>query len=177
MPLMFSRACEYALQATIYLAAQPANTSLRVGDISEALSIPPHFLGKVLQSLARHQIVLSYKGKAGGFFLARPPEKITPYDVIAAIDGPMFFDHCLFGFPQCGDWTPCPAHAQWNAAKKIITQMLKNKSIAELSKEVDAKLDFDRRAYKVRDKGKKSKAVRALRVLQLSQIPKLHRKK
>ncbi len=147
MSVMLSKGCEYALQALIYLATQPKDIPVLQRDISTALNIPPHYLGKVLQLLSRHQIVISQKGKSGGFLLGRSSVDLTPNDIIEAIDGSTFLDDCVLGFPGCGDENPCPVHSQWKKAKGIIIQMLKNKNIEQLGKEVDVKLDFIKRNY------------------------------
>ncbi len=140
MSLMFSRGCEYALQAMLYLSSQPPSTPIFQRDISQALNIPPHFLGKILQSLVRSRLVISQKGKAGGFILGRPPRDITPYDIIQAVDGPIFLEGCILGFPDCRDQEPCPVHLQWKGIKQNIVQMLEDKNILELSQELGPKL-------------------------------------
>lgn len=149
MSIMLSRGCEYGLQSMIYLASQPPNMPIFQRDISEALNIPQHFLGKVLQMLARSRLVISQKGKAGGFILGRSPKDITPYDIIQAIDGPAFLEGCFLGFPGCTDDAPCPMHTQWKTIKQNIIQMLDKKTIAELSKEIDPKLDSIQQLYKI----------------------------
>lgn len=142
MSIILSKGCEYALQAVIFLATQSSNTPITQREISEALNIPRHFLGKILQLLARHQIVISYKGKTGGFVLGRPAKDIFPFHVIKAIDGANFLDQCVLGFPRCDDDCPCPVHDEWKRAKEIINQMLRNKNIEQLSKKIDIKLKF-----------------------------------
>ena len=140
--MLLSRSCEYALQAVIYLAAKTKDTPIFQQDISRALNIPPHFLGKILQVLTHHQIVTSRKGKKGGFLLAKPSEAIYLYDIIKVIDGPNFLDRCVLGFPGCSDTSPCPVHIEWIKAKKIIIDMLSNRTIEELSRVIDIKLNF-----------------------------------
>lgn len=142
MPIMFSKTCEYAIQTMIYLAAQPRNTPVLQRDIANALKIPQHFLGKILQLLSHRDLVLSQKGKMGGFLLGRAPEDISLYDIVEATDGCTFLDNCILGFPACGDEHPCPVHAQWKPAKEIILQMLKKRNVGELSQEIDIKLDY-----------------------------------
>lgn len=149
---MFSRGCEYALQSMLYLASKPENTPTLQRDISNALNIPPHFLGKVLQMLARSRLVVSQKGTAGGFILAKSPENITPYEIIQAIDGDVFLDDCVLGFPQCGDEYPCPVHTRWKNLKQGIIQMLKNKNIEQLGQEMDDKLTL---AVKLSQRGQR----------------------
>ena len=140
MPLIFSKSCEYALRASLYLAQQPRHVLLR--EVSERLNIPHHFLSKILQTLTRADVVTSFKGANGGFTLTRPPKDIRLIDIVRAVDGERFLDECVLGFPGCGDATPCPVHSQWKRAKEIILVMLHKKTLAELSKELDPKLSL-----------------------------------
>ncbi len=141
MPAVFSRACEYAFQAVLYLASQPPERPILQRDISSALNIPPHFLGKVLQLLRRNNLVISQKGKSGGFLLGRSAEDIFLYDILEAVDGASCLDGCILGFTQCGDESPCPVHSQWKQHKEKIMEMLQNRNAEELSKELHVKLD------------------------------------
>ncbi len=140
MSAIFSRGCEYAFQAILYLASQPPERPILQRDISTALNIPPHFLGKVLQLLSRSNLVLSRKGKSGGFLLGRSAENIFLYDILEAVDGCASLDGCLLGFSECGDENPCPVHSQWKQRKETIIEMLQSRNAKELSKELHLKL-------------------------------------
>jgi Rrf2 family protein len=129
----------------LYLATQPPNRPTFQRDISETLNIPPHFLGKILQQLSRSQLVISQKGKSGGFALAKSAHEITPYDIIEAIDGEFFLDGCYLGFPGCDEDQPCPVHSQWKELKADLILMLQGKNIAELGAELDTKVDSTKR--------------------------------
>lgn len=142
MNILFSRACEYALQSVLYLATQANGKPALQRDIARVLQIPQHFLGKILQQLVRSNIVLSLKGKSGGFLLARPPKDIMLIEIVQAIDGDRFLEHCVIGFPGCADTNPCPLHPKWSRAKAIILDMLKNENVLEIGKEIKPKLDF-----------------------------------
>ncbi len=135
MPIMFTRGCEYGLQAMLYLAAQPPNTRLLQRDIASSLLVPPHFLGKILQVLAKSGLVVSQKGKTGGFALARLASEITLRQIIEAIDGPMFLDACVLGFPACSDSNPCPAHHKWKAIREDVFRGLINQNLDQLRQE------------------------------------------
>ena len=142
MPVIFSKSCEYALQAALYLAQQPQGKPVLLRDVSDRLNIPHHFLSKVLQSLTRDAIIVSSKGANGGFQLGRLPKDITLVDIVRAIDGEKYLEDCVPGFPGCGDRHPCPVHDQWKRAKEIILNILHKKTLAELSKELDRKLNL-----------------------------------
>lgn len=130
--MLLSRACEYALQAVLYLAKQNKNTYVSIKEIAEKSDISFHFLGKILQRLTQQGILNSYKGPRGGVCLARPARKITPWDIVAAIDGVSFCRKCVVGFPECDEKNPCDMHEKWVKIRQEICDMLSEKSIAEL---------------------------------------------
>lgn len=142
MSIIFSKSCEYGLQATLYLARQPKDSPAHLREIATDLNIPYHFLNKVLQTLTRDRIIVSQKGANGGFALARSPEQIHLIDIVRAVDGQAFLDGCVLGFSACGDETPCPVHDRWKSAKGVILDMLQQKTLAELAKGLDGKLAF-----------------------------------
>ena len=82
---MLSQTVEYALRAAVYLADQ-APTARTTEQIAAATRVPPAYLSKVLQNLARGRIVTSQRGLHGGFLLARKPDEITILEVVNAVD-------------------------------------------------------------------------------------------
>ena len=141
--MLFSKSCEYAIQSLLYLAyKEKGGQPVLLREISNTLQIPHHFLNKVLQQLTREGILISLRGVSGGFSLGRPGSEITLGDVVKAIDGDGFLGECMLGFPGCADKNPCPVHDQWKRAKQIILKIMETKSVAQLSKEMDGKLDF-----------------------------------
>jgi len=52
MSVLFSRQCEYALQAAMYLALKPEGVMTSIRELTRRINIPYHFLAKILQSLA-----------------------------------------------------------------------------------------------------------------------------
>lgn len=142
MSLIFSKSCEYAIQATLFLAAKNSTTPVLLREISDALQIPHHFLSKIFQQLTRDRILESHKGASGGFSLARAANEITLCDIINSVDGEGFLSECVLGFPECGDANPCPVHDKWKQAKEVILSMVNKKTILELSKEIDGKLNL-----------------------------------
>jgi Rrf2 family iron-sulfur cluster assembly transcriptional regulator len=134
MSLLFSRSCEYGIQATIFIALQPNDNLVSIKDISKKLNIPSPYLAKILQSLSKRGVLHSVKGPNGGFKLSRSKELITLKNVVDSIDGLHGFDKCILGFEKCGaEENLCPVHEYWTEIKaKIINSML-TKSIGELN--------------------------------------------
>ena len=133
MSLIFSRHCEYALQSVLYLALKPKGDMTNIKELTAALEIPYHFLGKIMQDLSRKGILKSQKGPRGGFTLRRKPEDITLLNVVEAIDGTGFLSSCVLGFPECSGTHPCSVHATWGSLRESIQKMLSTRNVAELA--------------------------------------------
>jgi Rrf2 family protein len=80
---------DYALRALIEIAAQADGTALSAEELGRRQDIPRGFLQAILADLRRADIVLSLRGQAGGWRMARDPESVTVADVIRAVDGPL----------------------------------------------------------------------------------------
>src|SRR3989304_1662726 len=136
MSLLFSRQCEYALQAVLYIALKPQGTMSSIKEMTKKLDIPYHFLGKILQDLSRKGLLKSLKGPTGGFALGMPAKDMTLFHIVEAIDGVDFTTRCVLGFPDCSGKNPCAAHDQWAGLRDGIYRMLVNKHIAEMAKDM-----------------------------------------
>jgi Rrf2 family transcriptional regulator, iron-sulfur cluster assembly transcription factor len=136
MSLIFSRQCEYALQAVSYLALQQTGEFTSIRTLTKKLKIPYHFLAKILQDLTYKKLLISQKGPSGGFALTLTPEKVTLFSIVHAIDGDGLTKKCVMGFSQCSGKSPCAVHEQWEKQRDDIYSMLINKSIAEMAKEM-----------------------------------------
>jgi len=129
MTVIFSKKCEYGLQAVLYLAAHLENEVIPADEIAQKLNIPKEFVSKILQSLTESKIVSSKKGKAGGFSLAKDPKTIKLIDIVAAIDGLGVFDSCILGFPKCNVDNPCPLHDKWGELRTKAYEMLTDENL------------------------------------------------
>lgn len=103
---MLSQKARYALRAMLRLASE--NRPLPIRSIAESEHIPRKFLELILLDLKSHGLVLSHRGKTGGYELARPPADISFADVLRVIDGPLALAPCASrtAFRRCRD---CPS--------------------------------------------------------------------
>jgi Rrf2 family protein len=127
MSIIFSKKCEYGIQAILFLSSLPLGTTTNAEEIAKELPIPKEFVSKILQELTPSGIIASKKGKNGGFILKRLPSELKLIDIVKAIDGDGIFSQCVLGFPNCSNETPCPVHATWSK--------INNETYAMLSKE------------------------------------------
>ena len=103
---MLSSKARYALRALVELARQEGG-QVTAGDLSRRADAPRKFLEAILLELARRSIVVSRRGKLGGYSLARPADAISFAEVIRVIDGPLALAPCVsrLSFRKCDD---CP---------------------------------------------------------------------
>jgi Rrf2 family protein len=83
--MLITRASEYAILSLIVLAK--AKDPLDSETLSKELFISKSFLAKILQSLAKAEILKSYKGVNGGFVLNKAPDTINMLDVMTSVEG------------------------------------------------------------------------------------------
>jgi Rrf2 family iron-sulfur cluster assembly transcriptional regulator len=136
MSVLFSRQCEYALQAVLYLALKPDGVRTPIRDLAKRIQIPHHFLAKILQQLVYKGLLVSQKGPTGGFALAKAPKAITLYNIVEAIDGVAFTTNCILGFPECSGKNPCAVHDTWGNMREELKSVLLNKNVAQMAKEM-----------------------------------------
>ncbi|HET9056493.1 MAG TPA: Rrf2 family transcriptional regulator [Chitinophagaceae bacterium] len=139
---MLSKACEYGIKATVFLAQQSEKEKLaNVKEIAKAIQSPEAFTAKVLQQLVQKSIIQSVKGAQGGFFIDKKVlKKITLMQIVAAIDGEDIINNCVLGLSHCSEKKPCPLHHKYKKIKIDITNMLQTSLVSELAVGLTQKL-------------------------------------
>jgi Rrf2 family protein len=104
---MLSQKARYALRALVELA-RADGTQLTSGELALRADAPRKFLEAILLELSRNHLILSRRGKFGGYTLARPAPEISFAEVIRVVDGPLALAPCVsprLGYRKCDD---CP---------------------------------------------------------------------
>lgn len=140
---MFSKTCEYAIRALIYIA-QKSKDGNRIGikEIASGIDSPEYFIAKILQELSRKGFVQSAKGPTGGFFMDGSNLKLSIADIVREIDGDKLFSGCGFGLKECSESYPCPIHNEFKHIRKNIKDMLEKSKIEMFVEKLDLKLTF-----------------------------------
>ena len=134
---MLSQKARYALRALIELGRAGPEAQLTAGEIAHRSDAPRKFLEAILLELSRRSLVLSRRGKFGGYVLARPPAEISFAEVIRVIDGPLALAPCVsprLGFRRCDDCedlATCALRHALALARDATAQVLEGYSLAE----------------------------------------------
>lgn len=136
---MFSKSCEYAIKAMIFVA-QKSNETTRIGvkEIAKGTSSPEHFIAKIMQELSRKKLIHSVKGPNGGFYIDKNDLKSSIGDIVKAIDGDSLYTDCVLGLKACNEKKPCPVHFEFKEIKKNLIKMIENNTIGEFNEKLDS---------------------------------------
>ncbi|NCT95606.1 MAG: Rrf2 family transcriptional regulator [Chitinophagaceae bacterium] len=144
---MFSKTCEYAIRAMIFIAQKTKEGDIRIGikDIASGIDSPEYFIAKILQELSRKGLVQSVKGPNGGFYLDHSSLQQSLADVVRAVDGDKIFEGCGLGLKQCSEKCPCPIHHDFKRIRKDLYRTLEKSKLGNFTEELDKQLLFLRR--------------------------------
>ena len=129
---------DYACRALLSLALHGGDTPTSVRDIALRTGLPQPYLEQILLALKGAGLVRSKRGVGGGYVLARPPEKLTLGQVVAAVDGPIVVGD--FGEPHAGGACyhegQCVLLSVWAEVGEHMRTHLDSYTIAEMVRRV-----------------------------------------
>lgn len=135
---MFSKATEYALRATIYIA-QNSSVERKIGiqAIAKAIDSPQSFTAKILQLLAKNnKIIRSASGPHGGFYITEKAKKLPARFILKAMGEEEALEKCVLGLNKCSEKSPCPMHTQYKFIKQRLKELFESKTIQDLADEL-----------------------------------------
>jgi len=150
--LRLTKKADYGLMAMKYLAEQAA-AARAAGDepteappasakeVADAYHIPPQLLAKTLQTLARAGLLVSHAGTNGGYSLARPAAQVSAFEVIRAIDGPLFITSCITIHGTCDLDSHCTIKEPLRKVNDSIKELLSAIRIGDLAEAPDPQGD------------------------------------
>jgi len=123
------------LIAMKHLANRRQEHACSANEIAEEYGISATLMAKVLQKLAKQGLVAAKHGSAGGYQLARKPDKISALEVLTAIDGPVLITSCVTSHGNCDATERCSVKEPLQRVNESILHVLSTVTIAHLSEE------------------------------------------
>jgi Rrf2 family protein len=111
------------------------NHACSANEIAEEYGISTTLMAKVLQKLARHALVGAKHGSAGGYQLAKDPDRISALDVITAIDGPVLITSCVTSHGNCDATSKCSVREPLRRVNDSVMQVLSTVTISQMCDE------------------------------------------
>lgn len=137
-----SKRTQYSLRALYALARKHGQGPVLITQLAEEEVIPKKFLEQILLSLKSSGLVVSKRGKGGGYLLAQPPEQVTLASVIRIIEGPLAplpcasetrFRKC----DECLDIKTCGTRIVMRQVRDAMAEILEHTTLASVCKKVD----------------------------------------
>lgn len=134
---MLAKGTEYAIRALVYV--QLKNWEQKrpgVNEIAMEIEGPGAYSAKILQTLTKHKLLDSMKGRGGGFFFNDNQSNLTLYEVIHVMEGDACFHKCGFGLKSCNEINPCPLHERFIVVRNEFLNIAKTESIQNISRKI-----------------------------------------
>lgn len=127
---MFSKTMEYALRASVHLALHKGEAQT-AQQIAESTQVPQGYLSKILQLLAKSELVTSQRGLGGGFVLRRPAHEISIFDVAQAVDPLPRIHTCPLAL-EAHTRRLCSLHARMDQAYLNVEMVFRQSTLQEM---------------------------------------------
>jgi len=136
---MLSKKTKYGLKALTYMAKKESKSPVLISEIAEQENISKKFLEIILLQLKNSGFLGSKKGKGGGYYLIRDPEKITVASLIRVLEGPIAMLPCvsLNFYEKCDDCKneeACSLSRLMIEVRDSTLKVLENKTLADLTR-------------------------------------------
>ena len=113
------------------------NSITRLDEIAQCEDVSANFLVQIMNDLKNAGVVQSKRGKSGGYFIKKPLEEITLYDIVAAVEPAML---SVMG-EQSGDSASEVAGA-WSEISSQLDHALKKITLLQLLRSNDAPMFY-----------------------------------
>lgn len=139
---MLSKKTKYALQAVMVLTREYQKGPVLISEIAGQENIPQKFLEAILLQLKNRGILGSKKGKGGGYFLGRPPEKITFGEIVRMMDGPLAPVPCVsetayMPCTECNDERTCGIRMVMKEVREALAEILDSTTFRDAHERVN----------------------------------------
>lgn len=130
---------EYGLRCLLQVARRApgeGSAPASIREVAEAEGLSPDYAAKLLRVLRQAGLLLSERGAAGGYRLARPPAEVPLLEVLRVLDTPMYgADFCQAHAGQlhaCMHDRSCTLRPVWDAVEQAIGQVLGRMTLADV---------------------------------------------
>ncbi len=129
--MKLSRRGRYAVTAMLDISLHDGQAPVKLADISRRQSIPLAYLGQLLACLCDHGLLVSARGRSGGYHLASAIDDVDVLQIIRAVDEKTDATLCG-GEKNCRAGEPCLTHDLWHSLSRQTEQFLNRISLADL---------------------------------------------
>jgi FeS assembly SUF system regulator len=130
--LRMSKLTDYALVLLTHMAQQGLSRVTTAQELAARSRVPVPTVSKILKELSKAGIVVSHRGRCGGYSLARPAEEISVASVVEALEGPVALTECSGTDGGCSLEPVCVAKGHWGPISRAIHRTLQRLPLSAL---------------------------------------------
>ena len=129
--LRMSKLTDYGLVLLTHMAqgGAPQRTAVELARLSR---VPLPTVSKILKELSKCGLVVSHRGRRGGYTLARAPDRISVAEVVEALEGPVALTECSSDHGGCSLEASCVAKGHWGPISRAIQRTLSRLTLSAL---------------------------------------------
>jgi len=127
------------------LALQYNQGPIQLSEIAETEEVSEKYLGQIVIHLRAAKLIQSHRGAQGGYFLAKPPNRINVFEIVQALEGDVSIVGCTENPDSCERSGECAATEVWKILSEAIRKTLETISLQDMIRMGKAKgtfLDF-----------------------------------
>ena len=123
-----SKKTDYGMELMISLAKKYRQGPLSLRQIAKQRKLPFKYLEQVVIPLRESGLIEAKEGKGGGYFLKKPPKKISVAEIVEILEGPVEVGYCA----ECPKATICGQKDVWAEVGDKIRETIEDKTLADL---------------------------------------------
>jgi len=122
--IRMSKLTDYAILILAHLARSTG--TLTAHELAARSRVPVPTVSKLAKELSRAGLVVSHRGRNGGYGLARPAERISVAEIVEALEGPIALTECARpDRGECDIEDTCLARESWDPVSRAIESALR----------------------------------------------------
>jgi FeS assembly SUF system regulator len=130
--LRMSKLTDYGLVLLTHMAQGGAADVRTAHELAQASHVPLPTVSKILKELSREGLVVSHRGRRGGYSLSRPADQISVAAVVEALEGPVALTECSVLDGGCSLEPECLAKSHWGPISRAIQRTLSRLPLSSL---------------------------------------------
>jgi FeS assembly SUF system regulator len=129
--IRMSKLTDYAILILAHLARNDG--TLTAQELAERSRVPLPTVSKLAKELSKAGLVVSHRGRNGGYGLARPAELISVAEIVEALEGPIALTECSTPGNVCGIEDTCLARQSWDPVSRAIQNALQGLPLSAIA--------------------------------------------
>jgi FeS assembly SUF system regulator len=130
--LRMSKLTDYGLVLLTHMAQAGSSAVHTAPELAESSRVPLPTASKILKELTKAGVVVSHRGRRGGYSLARPPDQISVAAVVEALEGPVALTECTAMDGTCSLEPVCVVKDRWGPISRAIQRTLQRLPLSAL---------------------------------------------